>query len=76
MVLDEPREADDVYQLNGFTMMIDKELHKTTKDVTIDYVVYGMGSGFRFSLARCLRQLPKERPHVKTRRCEWPVGFL
>lgn len=28
-------------------MLIDKELHQTTKDVTIDYVVYGMGSGFR-----------------------------
>jgi iron-sulfur cluster assembly protein len=47
MVLDEPKDADDVYHLNGFTMMIDKELHQTTKDVTIDYVVYGMGSGFR-----------------------------
>ena len=47
MVLDEPKDADDVYHLNGFTMLIDKELHKTTKDVTIDYVVYGMGSGFR-----------------------------
>lgn len=49
MVLDEPKDADDVYQLNGFTMLIDKELHQTTKDVTIDYVVYGMGSGFRVS---------------------------
>jgi Fe-S cluster assembly iron-binding protein IscA len=49
MVLDEPKDADDVYHLNGFTMMIDKDLHKTTKDVTIDYVVYGMGSGFRVS---------------------------
>jgi iron-sulfur cluster assembly protein len=49
MVLDEPKDADDVYQLNGFTMLIDKDLHNTTKDVTIDYVVYGMGSGFRVS---------------------------
>jgi len=49
MVLDEPKENDDVYKINGFTMMIDKELHGTTKDVTVDYVVYGMGSGFRVS---------------------------
>jgi iron-sulfur cluster assembly protein len=47
MVLDEPKDADDVYHLNGFTMLIDKELHHTTKDVTVDYVTYGMGSGFR-----------------------------
>ncbi len=30
-------------------MLIDKELHQKTKDVTIDYVSYGMGSGFRVS---------------------------
>ncbi len=47
MVLDEPKETDDVYKINGFTVMIDKDLHQTTKDVTVDYVVYGMGSGFR-----------------------------
>jgi len=47
MVLDEPKDGDDVFKLNGFTMLIDKELHGTTKDVTVDYVVYGMGSGFR-----------------------------
>lgn len=49
MVLDEPKDTDDVYTLNGFTMLIDKELHEKTKDVTIDYVSYGMGSGFRVS---------------------------
>ncbi len=47
MVLDEPKETDDVYEVNGFTMVIDKELHGTTKDVTVDYVNYGMGSGFK-----------------------------
>ena len=47
MVLDEPKQTDDVYQVNGFTMMVDKDLHVKTKDITIDYVSYGMGSGFR-----------------------------
>lgn len=47
MVLDEPKENDDVFEINGFTMLIDKELHSTTKDITVDYVTYGMGSGFR-----------------------------
>ena len=28
-------------------MLVDKDLHTETKDITIDYVSYGMGSGFR-----------------------------
>jgi Fe-S cluster assembly iron-binding protein IscA len=47
MVLDEPKETDDVYKVNGFTMLVDKGLHEKTKDITVDYVSYGMGSGFR-----------------------------
>ena len=46
MVLDEPKETDDVYKVNGFTMVIDKTLHKQTNDVSVDYVDYGMRSGF------------------------------
>jgi len=47
MVLDEPKETDDMYKVNGFTMLVDKELHGKTRDITVDYVSYGMGSGFR-----------------------------
>lgn len=47
MVLDEPKESDDVYKINGFTMVVDKDLHKKTSDITVDYVSYGMGSGFK-----------------------------
>lgn len=49
MVLDEPKDSDDVYKINGFTVMVDKELHEKTKDITVDYVSYGMGSGFRLT---------------------------
>jgi len=28
-------------------MLVDKDLHEKTKDITVDYVSYGMGSGFR-----------------------------
>ncbi|NLJ29319.1 MAG: hypothetical protein GX433_15120 [Deltaproteobacteria bacterium] len=28
-------------------MLMDKDLHAQTKDVTVDYVTYGMGSGFK-----------------------------
>ena len=47
MVLDEPKTTDDVFKINGFTMLVDKDLHEKTKDITVDYVSYGMGSGFR-----------------------------
>jgi iron-sulfur cluster assembly protein len=36
-----------VYKINGFTMLVDKDLHEKTKDITVDYVSYGTGSGFR-----------------------------
>ncbi len=49
MVLDEPKDTDEVYKVNGFTMVIDKELYKRTKAVTVDYVNYGFGSGFKLS---------------------------
>lgn len=47
MVLDEPKESDDVFKINGFTMLMDKDLHDTTKDVTVDYVNYGIRAGFQ-----------------------------
>lgn len=49
MVLDEPKDSDEVFKINGFTMVMDKELHTMTKDVTVDYVNYGIGSGFKVS---------------------------
>jgi len=49
LVLDEPKETDEVFKINGFTMLMDKELHETTKDVTVDYVNYGMRAGFQVS---------------------------
>ncbi|MGC9195488.1 MAG: IscA/HesB family protein [Syntrophobacteraceae bacterium] len=47
LVLDEAKATDDVYQINGFTMIIDKKLHERTKDITVDYVSNVVGSGFR-----------------------------
>jgi Fe-S cluster assembly iron-binding protein IscA len=47
MVLDEPGEADDIFNINGFTMVVEKGLLTTTKDITVDYVSYGYGAGFR-----------------------------
>ena len=47
MVLDEPKETDDVYTLNDFTFLIDKALHEKTGDVSVGYIVYPTGSGFK-----------------------------
>ena len=47
LVLDEPKETDDVFKVNGFTMLIDKDLHETIKNVTVDFSDHGMSSGFR-----------------------------
>jgi iron-sulfur cluster assembly protein len=49
MVLDEPKEADEVFAVNGFTMLMDKALSEQTKDVTIDYGMHGCGSGFKLT---------------------------
>ncbi len=46
MVLDEPRETDEVFKLNGFTMLVEKSLLDQAKGFTIDYVDYGIRSGF------------------------------
>ncbi|MCU0586662.1 MAG: hypothetical protein MUF52_00760 [Syntrophobacteraceae bacterium] len=36
-------------KINGFTVVMDKELYKRTKQVTVDYVNYGFGSGFKLT---------------------------
>lgn len=46
MVLDQPKDSDDVCDVNGFTMLVDKKLHQMTRDITVDYVSYSTGSGF------------------------------
>jgi Fe-S cluster assembly iron-binding protein IscA len=49
MVLDEPKETDEVFRTNGLTMLMDKELHAQTRDVTIDFGMQGCGQGFRLT---------------------------
>jgi iron-sulfur cluster assembly protein len=49
MVLDEPKETDETFKLNGFTMLVEKSLLNEAKSFTIDYVDYGMRSGFTIS---------------------------
>jgi Fe-S cluster assembly iron-binding protein IscA len=46
MVLDEPKETDDIFDVDGFTMLLDKKLHEQTKAVAVDYAYSAMGGGF------------------------------
>jgi len=47
MVLDEPTSKDEVFKINGFQMVVDSDLMQQTGGITVDYVDYGMGSGFK-----------------------------
>ena len=45
MALDEPRENDSVFDVNGFQFVVEKEFYEKAKPVTVDF----MGYGFRIS---------------------------
>ena len=49
MVLDEPRDDDEVFKENGLTFMINRELFELVKPMTIDYIVTKQGTGFKVS---------------------------
>ncbi len=51
MVLDEPKETDETFSVNGFTVVVDKGLLDMTKEIKVDFVDYAMGSGFRLTPA-------------------------
>ena len=41
MALDEPKESDDVYDVNGFQFIMDKDFAEKAKPVTVDFLGYG-----------------------------------
>ncbi len=46
MVLDEPKDEDDKYEVDGLTYLIDKNLSKMSGKVTVDFVDNGWQQGF------------------------------
>jgi Fe-S cluster assembly iron-binding protein IscA len=46
MALDEPKEDDEVFNENGVTFIINKELFEEIKPVNVDYVKTAMSDGF------------------------------
>ena len=41
MALDEPKESDDVYDIDGFTYVVDKDFIKVAQPVKVDFMDYG-----------------------------------
>jgi iron-sulfur cluster assembly protein len=45
MALDEPKETDNVFNVNGFQFIVDKAFYEKVKPVKVDF----MGYGFKIS---------------------------
>jgi len=41
MALDEPKDTDNVYDVNGFQFIVDKDFFEKAKPVTVDFLGYG-----------------------------------
>ena len=53
MALDEPKESDNVYDVNGFQFIVDKDFYEKAKPVKVDFLGYGfkISSNIEFSAA-------------------------
>jgi Fe-S cluster assembly iron-binding protein IscA len=49
LALDESKETDNVYDINGITYLIDKTLAEQAKEVKVDFVDHMGRSGFSVS---------------------------
>lgn len=41
MALDEPRDQDEVYDIDGFQYLVDKNFLEKAKPIKVDYMVHG-----------------------------------
>jgi iron-sulfur cluster assembly protein len=41
MALDEPQDSDEVFDIDGFTYLIDKTFMEKAKPVKVDFIDYG-----------------------------------
>jgi len=55
MALDEPKETDNVYDINGFQFIIDKNFYEKVKPVKVDFLGYGfkISSGIELDADGC-----------------------
>ena len=50
MALDEPKDNDEVFDVNGFQFIMEKEFHDKAQPVKVDFLGYGfkIDSGIEF----------------------------
>ena len=49
LAFDEPRDGDEVVEMEGFSILVDKWSVPYLEGVTVDFVEDPMGSGFKFA---------------------------
>lgn len=49
MALDESREGDEIFQEDGITYVVEKDLLERVKPIKVDYVTSAFGSGFNIT---------------------------
>ena len=52
MALDEPKRTDEVFDRDGVTFLVDKQLYEKNKPITVDYV--GIPGRKRFMIKSAL----------------------
>ncbi len=55
MALDEPRENDEVYDVDGYQYLVDKGFLEKAKPIKVDYQAYGfkLDCGINFGAGGC-----------------------
>lgn len=55
MALDEPRDDDEVYDVDGYKYLVDKSFLKKAKPIKVDYQVHGfkLDCGLDFNAGGC-----------------------
>ncbi len=55
MALDEPKDNDNIYEIDGFKYLVDKDFMERAKPVKIDYLVNGfkLDCGIDLGAAGC-----------------------
>ena len=55
MALDEPKETDNVFEVNGFQFIVDQDFYEKAKPVTVDFLGYGfkISSSIEFGPSAC-----------------------
>jgi Fe-S cluster assembly iron-binding protein IscA len=50
MALDEPKDTDNVFNVNGFKFILDKDFYEKVKPVKVDFMGYGFKISSSFEL--------------------------